>query len=741
MALETFKEIVERKGYLVNKEDRKIFEKEIKKSNFGMGYSDMIEFILYDSNDNQLPQGEDAKLVRYIHIDDKNINDYFLITSSEETKKFNDSSEFIIDLERLIKEAGYSNGIFKTQVTLLNRRIGSEESSEDKLWIHEISPSRTEIRVVPLKNSVRPNKDLVKRYNLFVENGNFRDDTIYYVRAFIEQIDILSVVDTFIRSKGRIRDGRRYQRLIQKEFKVGSFDKLLNDIKDRYIESMNYFIQGSEWNITSNKYGKPKDELDKIELTIKFIKSVAEQALRNSIEYYLPKRRIQNSVELTRDEQVTFDKVKRILKTIKANKKFDSTVPGEIGGVVRGCTDKEALNYNPRAKENDGSCRYKETEVKSAVVEGCTDKSAVNFNKYANKDDGSCKYQEKVDDFADLGGGTTIETTDVDIDTEVIDNTPPIPDPAPEYKLITKLYYIWSDVGAITYTDKNNEVVETRGVEFDAHKITYRDTVAPRFTGDVREVPKIIKSPPRMMEYKIKNNSKRTRVKFPKIKPIRNEMDFFDERRARGRDYRRGRPLVDIDGPEEIFTGQALSFTYKNKLEQTKTSSQIQPGDTLVLCAIEDSIVPVPGLSINEIGGCGGTYPRTISAPPPPKRCLDPDAINYQSIGSYKYRPKDPILPPPPPPPPRPRCNDPKATNYRAIGSCVYPIPEPIEDEPIRPMAITSGGGSRGGGNFGGSRVVDEILNELNNIPDTFRMDGNDFGGSITNPFRGRNYL
>lgn len=304
MALETFKEIVERKGYLVNKEDRKIFEKEIRKSNFGMGYSDMIEFILYDSNDNQLPQGEDAKLVRYIHINDKNINEYFLITSSEETKKFNDSSEFIIDLEKLIKEAGYSNGIFKTQVTLLNRRVGSEESSEDKLWIHEISPSRTEIRVVPLKNTVRPNKDLVKRYNLFVENGNFRDDTIYYVRNFIEGIDILNVVDSFIRSKGRIKDGRRYQRLIQKEFKVGSFDKLLNDIKDRYIESMNYFIEGSEWNITSNKYGKPKGELDKIELTVRFIKSVAEQALRNSIEYYLPKRRIQNSVELTRDEQL-----------------------------------------------------------------------------------------------------------------------------------------------------------------------------------------------------------------------------------------------------------------------------------------------------------------------------------------------------------------------------------------------------------------------------------------------------
>ena len=285
MALETFKEIVERKGYLVDREDRKIFEKEIKKSNFGMGYSDMIEFILYDSNDNQLPQGDDAKLVRYIHINDKNINEYFLITKSEETKKLNDSSEFIIDLEKLIKEAGYSNGIFKTQVTLLNRRVGSEESTEDKLWIHEISPSRTEIRVVPLKNTTRPNQDLHKRYGLFVEGGNFRDDTIYYVRNFIEGIDIRKIVDNFIRSKGRIRDGRRYQRLIQKEFKVGSFDKLLNDIKARYIESMNYFIAGADWDITSNTYGKPKQKVDVVELTVSFIKSVAESALRNSIEY------------------------------------------------------------------------------------------------------------------------------------------------------------------------------------------------------------------------------------------------------------------------------------------------------------------------------------------------------------------------------------------------------------------------------------------------------------------------
>ena len=84
MAIKDFKNIIDRKGYLVETEDRKIFEKEISKSNFGLGCSDMIEFILYDSNDNQLPQGDSGKLARYINIDDANIKDYFILTESLE---------------------------------------------------------------------------------------------------------------------------------------------------------------------------------------------------------------------------------------------------------------------------------------------------------------------------------------------------------------------------------------------------------------------------------------------------------------------------------------------------------------------------------------------------------------------------------------------------------------------------------------------------------------------------------
>ena len=57
-------------------------------------------------------------------------------------------------------------------------------------------------------------------------------------------------------------------------------------------------------------------------------------------------------------------------------------------GLLYGCIDNMALNYNPEANENDGSCEYEVIEV----VPGCTDSGALNFDAEANEDDGSCAY-------------------------------------------------------------------------------------------------------------------------------------------------------------------------------------------------------------------------------------------------------------------------------------------------------------------------------------------------------------
>ena len=60
----------------------------------------------------------------------------------------------------------------------------------------------------------------------------------------------------------------------------------------------------------------------------------------------------------------------------------------DVCPLIEGCTDDEAVNFNPSAEADDGSCEY--------AVWGCTDVSACNFNSEAVFDDGSCLYGEYI---------------------------------------------------------------------------------------------------------------------------------------------------------------------------------------------------------------------------------------------------------------------------------------------------------------------------------------------------------
>ena len=51
---------------------------------------------------------------------------------------------------------------------------------------------------------------------------------------------------------------------------------------------------------------------------------------------------------------------------------------------VDGCTDEGAMNYDPNATDDNGSCTY--------MTGGCTDQTACNFDYTVQVDDGSCEF-------------------------------------------------------------------------------------------------------------------------------------------------------------------------------------------------------------------------------------------------------------------------------------------------------------------------------------------------------------
>ncbi|MGB1032042.1 MAG: hypothetical protein ACPGWM_05485, partial [Flavobacteriales bacterium] len=55
---------------------------------------------------------------------------------------------------------------------------------------------------------------------------------------------------------------------------------------------------------------------------------------------------------------------------------------------VVGCTDEEAINYNPEANVDNGMCEYLD------FIYGCLDPNALNYNPEATIEDGSCEYDE-----------------------------------------------------------------------------------------------------------------------------------------------------------------------------------------------------------------------------------------------------------------------------------------------------------------------------------------------------------
>jgi hypothetical protein len=339
MAVKKFKDIIDNKGYRINSKDRKIFEEGNLQSFFGFGDKDAIEFIVYDINDNQLPQKDD-KLIRYITLSTESIRDYFLVAEGTLFEKNQFPSEYFIDVERLLSEAGYDNGIFKTQLTLLNKRVGSEQP-QDKLWVSEISPSRTEVRLFPIKNSGYVNTELEKRYSMFIQNQQFRDDIINSAFVFLDKITPTKISD-FIRNKY----SREWFDKFRAEYKIADFESLVAKIHIKFIESAGHYFTNRNSDIRSNSYGKPLTTRAKLDLSKNEIKENCKLLLAKAIDFYLTQLDVKKDVTQRVGVEESLDDVGKVMQRYENDILIDTASPErKIVTIEKQKIDEKALVF------------------------------------------------------------------------------------------------------------------------------------------------------------------------------------------------------------------------------------------------------------------------------------------------------------------------------------------------------------------------------------------------------------
>ena len=429
MAIKGFKEVVEKKGYRLDDKDRKIFEKEIKRGYFGFDVGDIIEFVIYDASDNQLPQESvNGHKVRYINYTDENIKEYFdKVPENKFNKKTNNAKEYFIDTEKLIKEGGYSNGVFKTQITLLNRRLGSEPRLFDKVWIHEISPSRTEVRVLPVveDGTSIANSDLQARYDTFVNCGTFTADILIFFDDFVNQLDVTEIVKKMLMKKGTISEGQDYIKLIETEFKLVNFEIYITQVKKLLQEIIDNYRMNKYYNPFEANYGQSTGDSFGVEFDIENVFDEICNMASDAAEFTLPKQTLRLNTLKSKAQQTTLDEIKQILRTVRSNDEYASTKPPVKAAQIRGCMDSSAKNYNPNATI-PSQCVYDIKTKKYRDIKVCDDSNASNYLS-----DGTCVYPPKcldinADNYGDYGACV------YSVPEPAPDPPPPPSDPQPD---------------------------------------------------------------------------------------------------------------------------------------------------------------------------------------------------------------------------------------------------------------------------------------------------------------------
>jgi|688.fasta_scaffold19640_2 hypothetical protein len=288
MSIKDFKNIeninlnLDSTAQLVSSKDLNVFKTIAKNvTDFGMSKNDVIEFRLYDLANNLLQQ-TNGVTVRYIHKD--NLTKYL----KSDIDPLTQEKVFDIDVEKLVNDAGYGNGEFNVVFNFVKNYIGLDDKKQ-RVWIHEISPSRTEIRIQPLiTTDVVQNNKITARYNSFIDNALELRENLDLIQKQIDsiQLQISDLIDNYL-----IKEyGKNWLNVVKRDFKFGNDsqykafkEKIFTDFK----KSLYNQFEGKEYILGNSNYGQLSSQpidLDEF-YNVQQVGQLLTNRLSDSIDY------------------------------------------------------------------------------------------------------------------------------------------------------------------------------------------------------------------------------------------------------------------------------------------------------------------------------------------------------------------------------------------------------------------------------------------------------------------------
>lgn len=240
---------IENEGKRIQEKDSFIFSQNQKEEvDFGNCKYDVLEVAVYDVNNNLLPQ-KSGNNVSYIKMPD--IKNYVYNVTKNTGQK-----ELAIDIEKLMNDIGFFNGIYKVNLHFVKNKIGSD-NEYTRVWIQEVSPSREEIRILPLVTdneiiNTQTKKEFDNILDLSVEFKNYKNSILKFLSS--KEQEFLNTVTSFIQSTY----GNNYIATLQKDFGLSKFDDLKNKIYQDFKTSVDYYLNNKFYHIGETNYGKPQ---------------------------------------------------------------------------------------------------------------------------------------------------------------------------------------------------------------------------------------------------------------------------------------------------------------------------------------------------------------------------------------------------------------------------------------------------------------------------------------------------